>query len=341
MKKKRNNRGFTLAELLIVVAIITVLAGVGFIAVQSYQKSMAQLEADAIAKEIFIAAQNHLTMAESQGYTSETINYGKDGTVSQNTGSNEGTGSDAESGTDTGAATGGSGTNSGIYYFRVPSDSFENSVLGLMLPFGSIDETIRAGGNYVVRYQANPARVLDVFYGSRTGRYKADPTEMSLSDLVGKNYDSNVIGWYGGADTQESGVKLNAPVITVENAERLTVTVDASKVNLDDKNEKIIEDNEGVSLKLFITNADETAMAAIPLEVYSAKKTGGALPGDHPRVSKVNSQGAAALTPESTVVDGRLITGRGAGHAVNFGLAILRYLKGNETADHVKAGLML
>lgn len=49
----------------------------------------------------------------------------------------------------------------------------------------------------------------------------------------------------------------------------------------------------------------------------------------------------AVFTPESTVVDGRLITGRGAGHAVNFGLAILRYLKGNETADHVKAGLML
>lgn len=49
----------------------------------------------------------------------------------------------------------------------------------------------------------------------------------------------------------------------------------------------------------------------------------------------------AVYTPESTVVDGRLITGRGAGHAVAFGLTILRYLKGAETADKVKAGLML
>jgi putative intracellular protease/amidase len=40
-------------------------------------------------------------------------------------------------------------------------------------------------------------------------------------------------------------------------------------------------------------------------------------------------------------VDGRLITGRGAGHAVNFGLAILEALKGKETADRVRAGLML
>jgi len=49
----------------------------------------------------------------------------------------------------------------------------------------------------------------------------------------------------------------------------------------------------------------------------------------------------AVFTPESAVTDGRLITGRGAGHAVNFGLAILRYLKGDEAAQKVKAGLML
>ena len=49
----------------------------------------------------------------------------------------------------------------------------------------------------------------------------------------------------------------------------------------------------------------------------------------------------AVFTAESAVVDGRLITGRGAGHAVNFGLAILETLKGKETADRVRAGLML
>ena len=49
----------------------------------------------------------------------------------------------------------------------------------------------------------------------------------------------------------------------------------------------------------------------------------------------------AVYTPESAVVDGQLITGRGAGHAVHFGLAILETLKGKETADRVRAGLML
>ena len=49
----------------------------------------------------------------------------------------------------------------------------------------------------------------------------------------------------------------------------------------------------------------------------------------------------AVYTPESAVIDGRLITGRGAGHAVNFGLAILGVLKGDEAVARVKAGLML
>ena len=49
----------------------------------------------------------------------------------------------------------------------------------------------------------------------------------------------------------------------------------------------------------------------------------------------------AVYTPEGTVTDGNLITGRGAGWAVEFGLAILSYLKGPEAAAKVKAGLML
>ena len=49
----------------------------------------------------------------------------------------------------------------------------------------------------------------------------------------------------------------------------------------------------------------------------------------------------AVYTPEGTVTDGNLITGRGAGWAVEFGLAILSYLKGPEAAAKVRAGLML
>ena len=52
------------------------------------------------------------------------------------------------------------------------------------------------------------------------------------------------------------------------------------------------------------------------------------------------AQGAVHTT-EGAVIDGNLITGRGAGHAVTFGLAILRYLKGEEAVEKVKAGLTI
>lgn len=49
----------------------------------------------------------------------------------------------------------------------------------------------------------------------------------------------------------------------------------------------------------------------------------------------------AEYVKEGVVVDGTMITGRGPGWAVDFGLAILAHIKGQETADKVKAGLML
>jgi 4-methyl-5(b-hydroxyethyl)-thiazole monophosphate biosynthesis len=54
----------------------------------------------------------------------------------------------------------------------------------------------------------------------------------------------------------------------------------------------------------------------------------------------ITSKGAEYLK-EGVVVDGNMITGRGPGWAVEFGLTILAHVKGQETADKVKAGLML
>lgn len=47
----------------------------------------------------------------------------------------------------------------------------------------------------------------------------------------------------------------------------------------------------------------------------------------------------ALHTGEGVVTDGRLITGRSAGYAVPFGLAILTFLKGEEAAEKVRASL--
>lgn len=49
----------------------------------------------------------------------------------------------------------------------------------------------------------------------------------------------------------------------------------------------------------------------------------------------------AEYVKEGVVTDGNIITGRGPGWAVDFGLAILAHIKGQEISDQVKAGLML
>ncbi len=49
----------------------------------------------------------------------------------------------------------------------------------------------------------------------------------------------------------------------------------------------------------------------------------------------------AEYVKEGVVVDGNIITGRGPGWAVEFGLTILSCLRGQDIADKVKAGLML
>ena len=226
MRRTRNKKGFTLMEIMLAVAIIVILAGVSFIGVAGYLRSMAQLERDSIAKEIFVAAQNHLAMAEGQNYLNRT-------------GKGEPDFEDEHEE---------SRSKKEIYYYIVDAgkvtaggdDDFDEGLLGLMLPFASIDETVRLGGNYVIRYQAEPANVLDVFYCPTRGKrflYKMDSGNYSTvkaargednkstrKKFPGGN-ENGVIGWYGGGDGLKKGDKLKTPDIKVINNEMLTVKV--------------------------------------------------------------------------------------------------------------------
>lgn len=226
MTKRRRNKGFTLAEVLLVVGIIVILAGVSFINVVKHQRAMKQLEMDGIAKEIFVAAQNHLSMAASEGYLG----------LGGQTGIPE---------------TDEDGQETGVYYFVVnPGDSGDETLLDLMLPFGSVDETVRTGGSYIVRYQKEPALVLDVFYATPGGHFPHSYVETEYDTLMDDYYgeahkldrrkytDGAVLGWYGGVEASVLPVAdaLEPPIFRLINAERLYATVrnpnDGGKVRL-------------------------------------------------------------------------------------------------------------
>ena len=229
MRKNRKS-GFTMAEVLIVVAIIAVLGGVAFVNVAKYMRSMKKIEFDGYAKEIFIAAQNHLTMSASEGYLDRKKRGNEDG------------------------------DENGVYYFAVDQGNGLNdgdSLIGLMLPFGSVDGTILYGGSYIVRYHPDSAQVLDVFYWSKTdSNYKFTGnvidyySELKKEDIkTDRNKMMNfppenggaVIGWYGGAEAANltKGEELKPISIKVINEDIL-------KVEITDPNE-----SNGI-LKLFI-----------------------------------------------------------------------------------------
>lgn len=259
MRLQRRKGGFTLAEMLVVIAIIGILAGVAFISFMRYQRSLAQLECDEIAKEVFVAAQNHLTMAKSQGYLGY---YDKNNNAFGTQGNYSGYEKDGKTVDQDLNRT---------YYFVFNANTYDdNSVLSLMLPFASIDETIRAGGRYLIRYQPDEAIVKDVFYchTKQNNRYGYDSVPNDYTSLLTNNrgdrsnrinYHGAVLGWYGDVEAQNLSVnQLKEPVITVDNSEML-------KIMVKDPNSALGE--TPCNLKLLITGVTSGKELSIPLRL--------------------------------------------------------------------------
>jgi prepilin-type N-terminal cleavage/methylation domain-containing protein len=253
MLKAHNKKGFTLAETLMVVAIIVILAAVAFIAIINYLRTMTKLQYDGYAKEIFIAAQNHLAVAHREGYPARK-NFG------------------ISDGSDAGADDEGI-YDEGIYYYVVNARDYEHSssvndatsVLGEMLPFASLDDTVRLGGSYIIRYHLDSGTVLDVFYWSENeGRYPHHYKEEDYSAFMVnrsnrdalRSYgaDRSVIGYYGGEEAENlpRGTDLKAPDIRVINAEMLYVVVTDPNVDTKDdyKLTLIIEGESGAPISV-------------------------------------------------------------------------------------------
>ena len=250
MKKIRQKTGYTLAEVLLTVGILGVLAAVVFVGVQGYLRSMGKLRADGLAKELFVAAQNHLSMAQSQKYLGRT-DFGTPETALTAAG------------------------EEGVYAFVVADDhtpvTSPTAVLGLMLPPASVEETLRLQGSYIIRYHKDSARVLDVFTWTQAGeRYSHVYVQEDYAAFLAArdNYDAladygsdhAVIGYYGGAAAESTahGDRLDAPTLTVRNAETLTVTVTDPNY-----------DKENARLKLVLTGATSGVTREIDLSSVS------------------------------------------------------------------------
>lgn len=255
--KRKANKGFTLAETLIVVAIVLALAAVAFIAVYNYQRSMYQLEFDGIAREIFFAAQNHLTQADSQGLV-EQKTEGQAGTKAENYYNHN---TEGESGS----------SYADVYYYAFPTDSGSgDDMLSLMLPDMAVDiNSSLGGGSFFILYQKSTATVLDVFYSvKQNSRFAHNYTPGDYPKLLGlrgdenkqarRNVDGAVYGYYGGEDAQSERLTIKAPELKVENAEKLKVILTNTNEASGDKS---ILDK--LTIQLIITGKTSTAEKTI------------------------------------------------------------------------------
>lgn len=251
IRKLKNNIAATLAEVLIVVSITAILAAAAFIGVAGYQRSLKQLELDGIAKEIFVAAQNHLSAF--YGEVEKDDNEKSDGA-----------------------------DNDIRYYVVNGKESFEGSpMLREMLPFGSVDDTVRTGGSYILRYSKKAKSVLDVFYcESETAQFGyrlsgSDYDILMASPYYGaegrshrRNYNKAVVGYYGvGAGdingTISNGSYIREPYIKVINGDKLYVVVTDNNSG-----------NAKVALKLIITGENNISGAQESVEVPLISTTG-------------------------------------------------------------------
>lgn len=302
----RRKGGFTMAELLMTVAIILILSSLVFVGILQIVNRMKMMEMNQTAKQIFITAQNHLTQVKAGGKLEIELAEAEDSSDPEavaakswfgqevtnirlsdgkQTSAGEGTGASAETtvekqyyAVDQTGLSGGAGKGSGI--------------LSGMLPFGSIDETVRKGGSWIIQYEASTGTVQGVFYtdgshglfGKSSAKLTVTNDQESLqsavrngaSDNYGEavrmryvpkqtgNSDRVIVGYYGGAEAKKLVLKkIKAPVVEIDNTNYL-------KVNVYDPNSSTLKDPK---VKLVVKVHGETSNKTVSIALNTDQKS--------------------------------------------------------------------
>lgn len=264
----------TLIELLTVILILAILGALTTVAVVRHRRNLKLYEMDNTAKEIFVAAQNHLSVMKVEGLLPESgqeeakvchlVYNGKSASVISS--NSEKDLSDI------------SGTGEMTDAENLAAEEWEE-----MLPQGAIDETIRVNGSYIISYDPANAVIKDVFYSDKyqfsstdfiknNGKvtYSEELTKAETDKDVRKRFNNtnDVIGYYGGAKADSVPVEsLHEPVVSVRNGDQLKVEV---ALNEADENRKDIG-----SVQLIVTIGNKKKVLAGKIAATASLGTSG------------------------------------------------------------------
>ena len=204
--RKRDNKGYTLAEVLLTVAILMVLMAIAVPAIFTIRKNLRQKALDNKAEIIYTAVQNNLTKLRSNGNSAKF--------AAERATLVEQTPMDAD-----GEKT--------LYYVTAAQKDAASNAASVIVTADTVDADLYSH-YWVVEYDPASASVYAVFYSESRDDY--DPSAYNpLRYKKNRLKNGAQVGYYGGDSVDGSNTSALVPKITVKNEEKLQVIINSKR----------------------------------------------------------------------------------------------------------------
>ena len=216
LPKNRKNKGFTLTEILVTVAILVILMSLATVSFVALRRNLRQKELDAKAEIIYAAAQNRMAELRAAGY-GDSFALNSDRGVAKLSIPPCDIQEDAEQEEPT------------FYYVKALDKTTQSSAARLLLTETAVDRDLW-GSQWIIEYNADTGLVYAVFYSEeKTGSsyltdsfYGSEDYRDNMRIRSNRLSDGARIGYYGGDLTRINGTYLLHPTIEIVNNEKLT-----------------------------------------------------------------------------------------------------------------------